>query len=193
MLLSKTFGQQADVDRQVPRCSTAARRAPDPPGDGRPLVLHDHRHDLLDHAGVRVLAGRLRWRSNGDPTRRRSATIVAFTTLQSRLFFPLGQLLNVQVEIQGVAGAVRPDLRVPRDGPGDRGRARCGRPRPGHGPRPGALPRRVVPLPDGGRALESRPRGRRDRDRGARCRTEAVAVGGRMAGADEIADLADGC
>jgi ATP-binding cassette subfamily B protein len=28
-------------------------------------------------------------------------TIVAFTTLQSRLFFPLGQLLNVQVEIQG--------------------------------------------------------------------------------------------
>ncbi len=27
--------------------------------------------------------------------------IVAFTTLQSRLFFPLGQMLNVQVEIQG--------------------------------------------------------------------------------------------
>ncbi len=28
-------------------------------------------------------------------------TIVAFTTLQSRLFFPLGQLLTIQVEIQG--------------------------------------------------------------------------------------------
>jgi ATP-binding cassette subfamily B protein len=28
-------------------------------------------------------------------------TIVAFTTLQSRLFFPVGQLLNIQVEIQG--------------------------------------------------------------------------------------------
>src|SRR5262245_39574974 len=27
--------------------------------------------------------------------------IVAFTTLQSRLFFPVGQLLGVQVEIQG--------------------------------------------------------------------------------------------
>ena len=27
--------------------------------------------------------------------------IVAFTTLQSRLFFPLGQLLNVQVEVYG--------------------------------------------------------------------------------------------
>ncbi len=28
-------------------------------------------------------------------------TIVAFTTLQSRLFFPVGQLLNIQVDIQG--------------------------------------------------------------------------------------------
>jgi ATP-binding cassette subfamily B protein len=28
-------------------------------------------------------------------------TIVAFTTLQSRLFFPLGQLLTIQVEVQG--------------------------------------------------------------------------------------------
>src|SRR5579875_2259675 len=28
-------------------------------------------------------------------------TIVAFTTLQNRLFFPLSQLLNVQVDIQG--------------------------------------------------------------------------------------------
>ena len=28
-------------------------------------------------------------------------TLVAFTTLQSRLFFPIGQLLNVQVELQG--------------------------------------------------------------------------------------------
>src|SRR5205807_1441734 len=27
--------------------------------------------------------------------------IVAFTTLQSRLFFPIGQLLNIQVDIQG--------------------------------------------------------------------------------------------
>ena len=41
----------------------------------------------------------------GDPTATRCAPtigdIVAFTTLQSRLFFPLGQLLNIQVEIQG--------------------------------------------------------------------------------------------
>jgi ATP-binding cassette subfamily B protein len=38
---------------------------------------------------------------NGDPTAPTIGDIVAFTTLQSRLFFPLGQLLNVQVEVQG--------------------------------------------------------------------------------------------
>jgi ATP-binding cassette subfamily B protein len=45
---------------------------------------------------------------NGDPSAPTAGDIVAFTTLQSRLFFPMGQLLNIQVEIQG-------------------GRARCGR------------------------------------------------------------------
>jgi ATP-binding cassette subfamily B protein len=39
--------------------------------------------------------------ANGDPGAPTAGDIVAFTTLQSRLFFPLGQLLNVQVEIQG--------------------------------------------------------------------------------------------
>ena len=38
---------------------------------------------------------------NGDRSAPTIGDIVAFTTLQSRLFFPLGQLLNVQVEIQG--------------------------------------------------------------------------------------------
>ena len=38
---------------------------------------------------------------NGDPSAPTIGDIVAFTTLQSRLFFPLGQLLNVQVEIHG--------------------------------------------------------------------------------------------
>ena len=37
--------------------------------------------------------------------------------------------------------------------------------RPRDGPRPGPLPRRVVPLPDRGRALGPRPRGRRAADR----------------------------
>ena len=74
MLLSKTFGQQDDVDRAFRDLNARAGRAPDPPGDGRPLVLHDHRHDLLDHAGVRVLARRLpRDPGRPDPPRR-SAT-----------------------------------------------------------------------------------------------------------------------
>ncbi len=38
---------------------------------------------------------------NGDPSAPSIGDIVAFTTLQSRLFFPMGQLLNVQVEIAG--------------------------------------------------------------------------------------------
>jgi ATP-binding cassette subfamily B protein len=38
---------------------------------------------------------------NGDPTAPTIGDIVAFTTLQSRLYMPLGQLLNVNVEIQG--------------------------------------------------------------------------------------------
>jgi ATP-binding cassette subfamily B protein len=38
---------------------------------------------------------------NGDPSAPTIGDIVAFTTLQSRLYFPLGQLLSVQVEIQG--------------------------------------------------------------------------------------------
>ncbi|MDQ3694198.1 MAG: ABC transporter ATP-binding protein/permease [Chloroflexota bacterium] len=37
----------------------------------------------------------------GDSEALTIGDIVAFTTLQSRLFFPVGQLLNVQVEIQG--------------------------------------------------------------------------------------------
>jgi ATP-binding cassette subfamily B protein len=37
----------------------------------------------------------------GAPDAPTAGDIVAFTTLQSRLFFPMGQLLNVQVEIQG--------------------------------------------------------------------------------------------
>ena len=38
---------------------------------------------------------------NHDPSAPTIGDIVAFTTLQSRLYFPLGQLLSVQVEIQG--------------------------------------------------------------------------------------------
>ncbi len=49
-------------------------------------------------AFVYWLAGVLAITHNHPPS---IGDIVAFTTLQSRLFFPLGQLLNVQVELQG--------------------------------------------------------------------------------------------
>src|SRR5437762_3251035 len=47
---------------------------------------------------VYILAGSL---IIGGDTNVSIGTIVAFTTLQSRIFFPLGQMLNVQIEIQG--------------------------------------------------------------------------------------------
>ena len=74
MLLGKTFAAQ---DRSVERFREPEPRAgaaADPPGDGRPLVLHDHRHDLLDHAGVRVLAGGHAGRQRRRRARRPPAT-----------------------------------------------------------------------------------------------------------------------
>ena len=99
---------------------------------------------------------------NGDPTAPTAGQIVAFTTLQSRLFFPLGALLNVQVEIQGSLalfdrifeyldlepGIVDPPDPVVLDPATVTGRV--------------TLPRRVVPL-SGGAAAAGRGRGRRPR------------------------------
>jgi ATP-binding cassette, subfamily B, bacterial len=49
---------------------------------------------------VYLVAGWLLLNGQVEDPRGLAGTIVAFTTLQSRLFFPMGQLLNVQVEIQ---------------------------------------------------------------------------------------------
>ncbi len=51
-------------------------------------------------AVVYLVAGLQIINSPGNPTLT-IGRIVAFTTLQSRIFFPIGQLLNLQVEIQG--------------------------------------------------------------------------------------------
>jgi ATP-binding cassette subfamily B protein len=100
MLLSKTFGQQAAaVDRFR--------------GLNRRLGLLQIRQAMVGRwffmiigtifsitpAFVYWLAGTLA--ANGDGGAPSAGSIVAFTTLQSRLFFPLGALLNVQVEVQG--------------------------------------------------------------------------------------------
>ena len=99
ILLSKTFGQQrASIDK----FGRESRRL----GDlqirqqmiGRWFFAMIGTFFSIAPAFVYLLAGSL---IIGGDTHVSIGTIVAFTTLQSRLFFPLGQLLNVQVEIQG--------------------------------------------------------------------------------------------
>jgi ATP-binding cassette subfamily B protein len=99
VLLSKTFGQQR---ASVERFRRESRRL----GDlqirqqmiGRWFFAMIGTFFSIAPAFVYLLAGSL---IIGGDTNVSVGTIVAFTTLQSRLFFPLGQLLNVQVEIQG--------------------------------------------------------------------------------------------
>jgi ATP-binding cassette subfamily B protein len=99
VLLSKTFGQQR---ASIARFAKESRRL----GDlqirqqmiGRWFFAMIGTFFSIAPAFVYLLAGTLI--INGD-TGVSVGTIVAFTTLQSRLFFPMGQLLNVQVEIQG--------------------------------------------------------------------------------------------
>ncbi len=45
-----------------------------------------------------------------------AGTVVAFTTVQARLMWPLMGLLRIALDLQTSSGAVRPDLRVPRPG-----------------------------------------------------------------------------
>jgi ATP-binding cassette subfamily B protein len=99
ILLSKTFGQQ---QASIARFARESRRL----GDlqirqqmvGRWFFAMIGTFFSIAPAFVYLLAGSLI--INGD-TGVSVGTIVAFTTLQSRLFFPMGQLMNVQVEIQG--------------------------------------------------------------------------------------------
>ena len=99
ILLSKTFGQQR---ASIEKFAKESRRL----GDlqirqqmiGRWLFALIGTFFSIAPAFVYLLAGSL---IIGGDTSVSVGTIVAFTTLQSRLFFPIGQLLNVQVEIQG--------------------------------------------------------------------------------------------
>jgi len=100
MLLTKTFGQQAAaVERyRLANAKLAAlqiRQAM----VGRWFFMIVGTVFSITPALVYWLAGYLS--ITGAPGAPTIGDIVAFTTLQSRLFFPLGQLLNVQVEAQG--------------------------------------------------------------------------------------------
>jgi len=99
ILLSKTFGQQA---ASIERFRTESQRLGDLQVRGQMIgrwffALIGTFFSIMP-AFVYLLAGSL---IIGGDQGVSIGTIVAFTTLQSRLFFPLGQLLNVQVEIQG--------------------------------------------------------------------------------------------
>jgi ATP-binding cassette subfamily B protein len=99
ILLSKTFGQQ---EASIERFRAESQRLGDLQVRGQMIgrwffALIGTFFSIMP-AFVYLVAGVL---IIGGDQNVSIGTIVAFTTLQSRLFFPLGQLLNVQVEIQG--------------------------------------------------------------------------------------------
>ncbi len=99
ILLAKTFGQQ---EASIERFRVESQRLGDLQVRGQMIgrwffALIGTFFSIMP-AFVYLLAGSL---IIGGDRNVSIGTIVAFTTLQSRLFFPLGQLLNVQVEIQG--------------------------------------------------------------------------------------------
>jgi ATP-binding cassette subfamily B protein len=100
MLLTKTFGaQRRAIDRFSGLNQALAVLQVRQAMVGRWFFMIIGTIFSITPAFVYWLAGYLA--IQGDPTAPTIGDIVAFTTLQSRLFFPLGQLLNVQVEIQG--------------------------------------------------------------------------------------------
>ncbi|MGH2407674.1 MAG: ABC transporter ATP-binding protein [Candidatus Limnocylindrales bacterium] len=100
ILLSKTFGQQgASVARFRTANAKLAALQIRQSMVGRWFFMIVGTIFSIMPAFVYWLAGLL---AIQDPAHAPTiGDIVAFTTLQSRLFFPLGQLLNVSVEVQG--------------------------------------------------------------------------------------------
>jgi ATP-binding cassette subfamily B protein len=103
VLLTKVFGRQ---ERAVDRFRTENQRLADlelrQQMIGRWFFMLISTFFSVAPAFVYYVAGRLI--INTSPGAAPAITvggIVAFTTLQSRLFFPIGQLLQVQVQIQG--------------------------------------------------------------------------------------------
>ncbi|HYN47392.1 MAG TPA: ABC transporter ATP-binding protein [Candidatus Nanopelagicales bacterium] len=100
VLLTKTFGQQATA---TDRFRTLNRRLA---GLQLRQAMVGRWFFMIIGTIFSIIPAFVYWLAavlamNGDPSAPTAGDIVAFTTLQSRLFFPLGQLLNVQVEIAG--------------------------------------------------------------------------------------------
>jgi ATP-binding cassette subfamily B protein len=100
ILLSKTFGQQQTAIDKFDKLNTR-------------LAVNQLRQAMVGRwffalvgTIMSIIPAFVYWMAGylavmHDPHAPTPGDIVAFTTLQSRLFFPLGQLLNVQVELHG--------------------------------------------------------------------------------------------
>jgi ATP-binding cassette subfamily B protein len=100
ILLGKTFGaQERSIERFRGLNRELARLQIRQAMVGRWFFMIIGTIFSIMPAFVYWLAGTMA--ASGNPQAPTAGDIVAFTTLQSRLFFPLGQLLNVQVELQG--------------------------------------------------------------------------------------------
>ena len=123
MLLSKTFGREADeVARFREANGTLADLQIRKSMIGRGFFATVQIFFSITPALVYLVAGLVNARPAG--TVLSAGTIVAFTTLQTRLFFPIGQMLQTSVEVQSSLALfdriyeyldLEPDL-VDRDG-----------------------------------------------------------------------------
>jgi ATP-binding cassette subfamily B protein len=99
ILLSKAFGRQSyEIDRFRAENRRLSQLEVKRTMVGRGFFALIQIFFSITPAFVYLVAGWLFL--NGTVHGEIVGTIVAFTTLQSRLFFPMGQLLNVQVEVQ---------------------------------------------------------------------------------------------
>ena len=108
VLLTKTFGRQkASMDRFERENGRLARLFVRQQMVGRSFMAMIGTFFSVSPALVYLLAGYLAFGNHGRPISfpligsLTVGTLVAFTTLQSRLFFPIGQMLQVQIEVVG--------------------------------------------------------------------------------------------
>jgi ATP-binding cassette, subfamily B, bacterial len=102
ILLSKSFGRQSyEIERFRARNRLLSRLEIKRTMVGRGFFSLVQIFFSITPAFVYMVAGYLYLKPGVDMSSGEFVgVIVAFTTLQSRLFFPMGQLLNVQVEVQ---------------------------------------------------------------------------------------------
>ncbi|MDQ4094825.1 MAG: ABC transporter ATP-binding protein/permease [Actinomycetota bacterium] len=99
ILLSKAFGRQSyEIERFEKENQRLSKLEVKRTMVGRGFFSLVGVFFSITPAFVYLIAGYLNVRGGTSPIT--TGEVVAFTTLQSRLFFPMGQLLNVQVEIQ---------------------------------------------------------------------------------------------